>query len=185
MSLCYILLYTFTNVQFSVFKRLRSSFHPKRRSHKYPIFTVDFLVAKVYVVTSSKIVQAIQRNSNAVSWDPVLGESAHRLAGINGEGWTKLKEPQKSGGHGKRSLNQDIVHAMQPALLGSSLDGMMVTMAANLSAHIDKFAAGIPESGKVLDLWEWCREAVFTASLESTWGPNHPLHDPEVEQGFM
>jgi len=107
---------------------------------------------------------------------------AHKFP--QGDGLTKLKQQQPGGHGGNRSLNQDIVHSMQPALLGSSLDKMNVSMALNLAAYMDQSGKNM-KHGLVLDFFEWTRRAVYEASLEATWGPDHPLRDPDVEQAFM
>lgn len=77
---------------------------------------------------------------------------------------------------------------MQPTLMGTALDKMNLSMGMNLGAYMDKTVDQIKadkEGVIILDLFEWTRRAVYEASMEATWGPNHPLLDPKVEQAFM
>ncbi|KAL1297659.1 hypothetical protein AAFC00_006214 [Neodothiora populina] len=152
-----------------------------RRKNQPPIFTIDFGVKKVYVVTSSKIVQAVQRSSNVISVDHLLETAGERIAGIDVAGRKILAHAH----HGGHSMHKEIVHAMQPALLGSALDKMNVTMASKLNTFIDDFVKTMDESAtKKVDLFKWCQQAIVVASAEATWGPLNPLNDPAVEQAF-
>ena len=64
-----------------------------------PIFTLDLIFIKTYIVTSQKLFQAVQRNSRVISFEANLTAVAERMAGIFGDGVQKLKE-KESGGEG-------------------------------------------------------------------------------------
>lgn len=99
------------------------------------------------------------------------------MAGVNAEGVKFLKDSESGG----KSISKDVVHAMQPSLLGSALDEMNQTMANNLCTSVDEM---VTVDGKSLDLYLWCRRAVTVASSKAVWGPLNPFDDPDVEAGF-
>lgn len=123
------------------------------------------------------MVQAVQRNYKTIWSEPVLTTAAHRMAGVNAEGVKFLKDSESGG----KSISKDVVHAMQPSLLGSALDEMNQTMANNLCTSVDEM---VTVDGKSLDLYLWCRRAVTVASSKAVWGPLNPFDDPDVEAGF-
>ncbi len=99
------------------------------------------------------------------------------MAGISGDG-LKLLEETESGGGG---INNKVIHAMHPALLGPGLDKMNETMIKNLKVSIDEL-----EVKKVVtfDLHAWCRHAITVASTDAVYGPQSPYKSKEVEDAF-
>ncbi|EAU39081.1 conserved hypothetical protein [Aspergillus terreus NIH2624] len=126
--------------------------------YTYPIFSLDMVFGKAYLVTSPALLQAIQRNK-ALTFDPFLTMSAQRIAGIRGLGLELMREKQ-SGGQG---LNQKVVHAMHPTLTGRPLDRMNERMTQLLSPLVDELA-----TRKTVDLYSWCSHVITLASTEAS-----------------
>ena len=148
-----------------------------RKLTSLPICTLDLYATKIYIVKSGKLVSAVQRNHKLISFDPFLTASAERIAGITGKG-LKLLQERHSGGGG---ANEDVVHAMHPALLGPALDVMNQKMISGLCSSVDAFASN-PE--KPLDLHAWCRHAITVASVRAVWGPNNPYESESLRSAF-
>ncbi|KAL4864695.1 hypothetical protein BDV12DRAFT_200858 [Aspergillus spectabilis] len=140
----------------------------------YPIFCVDMLFTKVYLVTSPTLLQAIQRKKS-LTFDPFLTFTADRIAGIHGPALELLREKQTGGQGG----NQAIVHAMHPTLTGSSLDHMNERMSRLLTPLVDELS-----QCETIDLYAWCTHAITKASTDASYGPLNPYKDREVEDAF-
>ena len=82
----------------------------------------------MHIINSGKLVSAIQRNHKIFSFDPFLTAAANRMAGITGKGLKLLQEKRGGGG----GINEKVIHAMHPALLGSALDVMNGKMISGL-----------------------------------------------------
>ena len=76
------------------------------------VYTLDMLFYKSYVVTSAKLMQAVQRNSKIISFDPLLTAASSRIAGVHGPGLNLLKE-KESGGHGLGYAMQHLYSTIQ------------------------------------------------------------------------
>ncbi|KAH0195718.1 cytochrome P450, partial [Aureobasidium melanogenum] len=142
-----------------------------------PIFSIDVLVNRVYIVKSARLVAAVQKNHKCISFDPFLTAAANRMAGIRGPG-LKLLQECRSGGH---DLNNKVLHAMTHSLLGKGLDYMNSTMLSKMEPLID----GLVNTTNIsLDLHGWCRHVITTASTEAIWGSQNPFRSEKTVQNF-
>ncbi|KAL3259266.1 hypothetical protein ABHI18_005361 [Aspergillus niger] len=152
-----------------------SYFTMMTEKHAYPIFGLNMVFTKSYLVTSPSILQSIQRNKKSLSFDPFLSMAAERMVGIRGPTLELMREKQ-SGGQG---LKQAVIHAMQPTLIGASLDRMNERMARLLRPLVDDLA-----STSTVDLYGWCRHAITVASTNASYGPLNPYQDAKIEESF-
>ena len=152
-----------------------TSLDSKANSDK-PIFTLNMFFNKAYIVSSTELMQAVQRNHKTLSFEPLLTFSASNMAGIKSKKTINLLREEASGGEG---LNQKIMHAMYPKLIGEPLDRMNLRMIRLLRASLDQLG----ESSTV-DLYRWCRDAITAASTDATYGPLNPYSDKEVSEAF-
>ena len=142
--------------------------------YAYPIFSLDMVVGKAYVVTSPALLHAVQRNK-ALNFDLALALSGQRIGGVSGPGLQLLRDKQ-SGGQG---LNQTIIHAMLPTLTGQPLDRMNQRMIQLLRPLVDDLA-----TYKTVDFYSWCSHAITMASTEAFYGPLNPYKRREIEDAF-
>ena len=142
-----------------------------------PILTVDLFGNKTYIINSPTLISAVQRNNRNISFDPFLTSAAERLAGIKGHNLNLLRE-QESGGHG---VHKHVLHDMQPALLGDSLEHMNEKMIIYLRIAVDDIAS---RPNSAFDLHLWCRHAITVASTDAVYGPLNPYNDRDVEDAF-
>ncbi|KAL4984222.1 cytochrome P450 [Aspergillus falconensis] len=142
----------------------------------YPIFTINLLTNKQYIITSPALMQAVQRNKRTLKFAPLVTFTAERLAGIHESGM-KLLRDKEAGGAG---LSAVTVHAMEKTLVGPSLDRMNEEMAKQLCPLVDELAA----SAQTVDLYAWCTHAITAASTNASYGPLNPYKDPAIENAF-
>ncbi|KAI9928474.1 hypothetical protein AWENTII_008206 [Aspergillus wentii] len=142
-----------------------------------PAFTLDLLFSKSYVINTPSLVAAVQRNSKIISMDPFMTFAAKAMAGVTGPGLKLLQEKDSGGG----GLNQDVVHAMSPSLLGAGLDPMNRTMIRNLIGFIDDLKN---RGSTQFDLHGWCQHAITIASMDSVYGPLNPYRLEEIEEAL-
>ncbi|KAL6228712.1 hypothetical protein BDW75DRAFT_250849 [Aspergillus navahoensis] len=142
----------------------------------HPIFTINLLTNKQYIVTSPSLMQVVQRNKRTLKFETLVAFTAGRFAGIHESGMKLLRE-KEAGGAG---LSPAVVHAMEKTLIGPSLDRMNEEMARMLSPLVDELAA----SAQMVDLYAWCTHAITAASTNATYGPLNPYKDPAIQDAF-
>ncbi|KAH8699136.1 cytochrome P450 [Talaromyces proteolyticus] len=141
----------------------------------YPIFSLDLIFVKIYVIGSPSLVRNVQQNSKILTFEPFMEFSAKRMAGLSPPALEMLKLKQASG----HSLFTDILHGMFPTLLGESLDRMNERMIRLLRPFIDELG-----SGGTIDWYEWTRHAITVASTDSSYGDMNPYKDQKIEDAF-
>ena len=97
------------------------------------------------------------------------------MAGITGKGLELLQEKQRGGG----GINEEVVKAMHPALLGPALDAMNEKMISGLCSSVEALYG---ESS--LDLHAWCRHAITIASTRAVWGAQNPYESEDLRSAF-
>ncbi|KAL3430191.1 cytochrome P450 [Aspergillus tetrazonus] len=142
----------------------------------HPIFTINLLTNKQYIVTSPSLMQAVQRNKRTLKFAPLVNFTAERFAGIPESGMSLLRD-REAGGAG---LSAETVHAMEKTLIGPSLDRMNEEMARMLSPLVDELVA----SPQTVDLYAWCTRAITAASTNASYGPKNPYKDSAIADAF-
>jgi hypothetical protein len=134
--------------------------------------------AKYCLITTAKLLAAVQRNNKWISFEPLLIPMSERMAGINdkkGLGTLCSKIDPEGPNLMARSL-----HDIHPTLLGEGLNDMNERMIGYLVASIDKLSQETEE----LDIYRWIRNAVTVATTDAVYGSRNPYKDPKVEQGI-
>lgn len=99
------------------------------------------------------------------------------MAGITGKGLQLLQEKQGGGG----GINEAVIRAMHPALLGPALDVMNASMISGLCPSINALSSN---SDSPLDLHAWCRHSITMASTRAVWGPQNPYESEHLRSAF-
>lgn len=131
---------------------------------------------KTYIITSPDLMQAAQRHTKTLKFDPLVTFGLRNVAGIQNEKILHLLREKESGGGG---LVQKIMHDMAPKLLGKPLDTMNLCMTRLLLPHFDRLA-----EATTVDLYGWCRDVIMDASTQSLYGTLNPYADAEVSKAF-
>ncbi|KAJ5909863.1 hypothetical protein N7504_004506 [Penicillium tannophilum] len=141
-----------------------------------PVFTSNMVFNKTYIITSPDLMQAAQRHTKTLKFDPLVTFGLRNVAGIQNEKILHLLREKESGGGG---LVQKIMHDMAPKLLGKPLDTMNLCMTRLLLPHFDRLA-----EATTVDLYGWCRDVIMDASTQSLYGTLNPYADAEVSKAF-
>ncbi|KAI4147283.1 MAG: hypothetical protein L6R39_003169 [Caloplaca ligustica] len=151
--------------------------------HPLPIFTLQTLGTKIYVVNSPDLIQAVQRHAKVLTFNPFVSFMSPRIFDCGAEAMRIINE-NIGGEMGNWGLLPDTSRGMHNALAPSeSLDWMTRTMLSKFMEYLNPLAAS--KDGTEIDLYKWVRTAFTVASTEAAYGPKNPFnHQPELEDAF-
>ncbi|KAL8948350.1 MAG: hypothetical protein Q9222_005460 [Ikaeria aurantiellina] len=154
-------------------------------SKKYPlpVFTLQTLGKRIYVVNSPDLISAVQKNAKVLSFNPFVSFMSPKIFDCGEEGMRIINE-NLDGEKGPWGLLLDISKGMHNALAPSdSLDWMTRIMLNKMQSFIDPLGAG--EKDVEIDLYKWVRTAFTVSSTEAIYGPKNPFnHIPDLENAF-
>ena len=148
-----------------------------------PIYTLETLNKKTYVVNSPDLVIAVQRNTKTLSFSPVVAGFTKRFSGVGNASMAKVYD-NLNGEAGHWGLVIDTHDSMYTALApGVDLDRMSGTMLHALQPFVD--GLGGKNGNQVLDLYSWVRHAISISSTRAAYGPQNPFDaDPTLVDCF-
>ncbi|KAL8921585.1 MAG: hypothetical protein Q9172_003944 [Xanthocarpia lactea] len=151
--------------------------------HRLPVFTLQTLGRKVYVVNSPDLISAVQKNAKAFSFYPFVGFVAPRIFDAGDEANAIIND-NIDGEKGQWGLIPDTSAGTHMALApSSSLDSMTRTMLTKLEEFMKPLEAS--SVGIELNLYRWIRTAFTAARTEAVYGPKNPFNsNPELEETF-
>ncbi|OGM48315.1 putative cytochrome P450 oxidoreductase [Aspergillus bombycis] len=152
-------------------------FAAESRKYALPIFTMNILKERVYIITSPDLLPSVRHSRSTMSFDPLFTAMAERAGGIRKPGLQLLREEERGG----KGLAKKTVDVMRPALLGNKLDHLNEQMIHVLKPIVDQVAS-IPT--RSLDLYEWCSEALTVASTDAIYGPLNPYKSEAIRRAF-
>ena len=148
-----------------------------------PIYTLNVLSKKLYVVSGPEFVSAVSRNSRTLNFNPFIAEIGARLIGLDAAGRAIIKDNVD----GKRGywgylieVHDRAVAAMQPGL---ALDKAIQTMLEQSAAFISGAGGELREHP--IYLQRWLRHIIVSCSATALYGEDNPLKSqPELEDAF-
>lgn len=150
--------------------------------HLFPIYKLKMLGADTIIVNSPELTTAVQRNSKAMSFGPLVTDFSIRVTRPSKIACDILLK-NMNGEDGKESFLKDITKAMHGALaVGADLDRMNESMVESLSRQIENLDL-LAQSGPI-GFFEWTRRCITLASTNAAYGPKNPFKDLAVEQAF-
>ncbi|KAL6722346.1 hypothetical protein ACLMJK_001453 [Lecanora helva] len=145
---------------------------PAKNSH-LPIFTLQTLNRRTYIVGSPDLVSAVDRNQKTISFLPFVSALSPRLLNVpkNGHAMNIITQ-NITLEDGDWGLVHDTSKGMHAALApGANLDRMNQTMLGIMEGYFDDLAKG----DAVIDLYEWIRPRFSIASTEAIYGSGNPF----------
>ncbi|KAL8804984.1 MAG: hypothetical protein Q9200_005608 [Gallowayella weberi] len=136
-------------------------------STKYPlpVFTLQTLGRKVYVVNSPDLISAVQKNAKTLTFDPFVSFVSPRIFDAGDHAMAVIND-NLDGEKGQWGLLSDVSRGMHTALApGESLDWMTRTMLNKLEESIEPL--GENDDGTEIDLYRWVRKAFTVAGTEA------------------
>ena len=145
---------------------------------RLPIYTLNFMSSKVYVVTSVDLAGAVQRKKT-LSFNPFMTSWLKPLYHMDDDTMAIMKRNMdcEEGDFGYMKESYDIHHGMLAAGQ-ETLEKLTVDALAEFATLINDF------SSVSTDLYGWVQHISTVFGTNAMWGHTNPLADPKIEEGF-
>lgn len=139
--------------------------------------------SKVYIVTSTELIGAVQRQPKALAFPPMGVKFALLLADPSEEA-KKIATTNINGDEGDWGLSMDFNKAVYPALSpGAPLQAMNRIMLPTIAGSLESLQAQSGGSTRI-GLNRWIRHELTLAITDSVYGPRNPFKDRAIEDAF-
>ncbi|KAK4694388.1 hypothetical protein P7C71_g3193, partial [Lecanoromycetidae sp. Uapishka_2] len=139
--------------------------------------------SKLYVITSTELISAVQRQPKALAFPPVGVKFAMSLAGSSKEA-NAIATNNINGEEGDYGLSMDFNKVIYPALSpGKPLEAMYNIIIPQIEASLDKLRVE-KSKGITIGLIRWVRHELTVAITDCVYGPGNPFKDRAVEDAF-
>ncbi|KAG8533887.1 uncharacterized protein KY384_001628 [Bacidia gigantensis] len=131
------------------------------------------LNGKVYVVTSIDLINAVNRNSKVLSFNPFIAQLGKRITGHD-EATSRIVQHNLNGENGSGyviDIHDASVTSLAP---GKSLENMTATMLTEASVHFAKL-----KPDDEIGLFAWIKHMVTMCSTRAIYGPENPFNQDE------
>ena len=133
---------------------------------------------KIYVVTSPALVNAVNRNSKKIAFNPFIAQLGKRMTGHD-EATGQIVQHNLNGEDGPGyviDVHDGIVASLAP---GKDLEQMSQAFLKQLSPYLDALA------NDEVNLFKWTRNVVTMCSTRAVYGPENPFnHDETLINSF-
>lgn len=155
--------------------RHKGRFHCHLRDQaNLPIYTLRLPGTRMYVVNSTSLVSAVQRQYRSLSFAAIEAHAAAFICSISKPGTAIVQQGLME----DDSYTGKFASSIHPALTpGPNLDAMNRSAAETIASSLDKFQTS---GSKNVTLYEWVRDEIVMATSDAVYGPHNPLRDPEV-----
>ena len=136
---------------------------------KLPIYTLNMLNGKVYIVTSPDLVNAVNRNSKKIAFNPFVAMLGKRITGHD-EDTSQIVQRSLNGEHGPGyviDVHDRIVASLAP---GQDLQQTIKAMLSQVSFYLEALSAATE-----INLFEWTRSTVTMCSTRALYGIHNPF----------
>ncbi len=139
--------------------------------------------SKLYVITSTELIGAVQKQPKILAFAPVGVAFALSLAGSSKEA-KKVATNNINGDEGDWGLSMDFNKVVYPALSpGVPLQAMNRIVVPSIAASLDRLQAANGKTTKI-GLSRWIRHELTLSITDSVYGPQNPFKDRAVEDAF-
>lgn len=131
------------------------------------------LNGKVYVVTSLELVNAVNRNSKILAFNPFIAQIGKRITGHD-EATSQIVQHNLNGENGPgyvTDIHDETVASLAP---GPNLESMTRVMLLQATIFFRTL-----QPGDTIDLFAWIRHTVTMCSTRAIYGPNNPFNHDE------
>ena len=133
---------------------------------------------KIYGVTSPALVNAVNRNSKKIAFNPFIAQLGKRMTGHD-EATGQIVQHNLNGEDGPGyviDVHDGIVASLAP---GMDLEQMTQAFLKQLSPYLDALA------NDEVNLFKWTRNVVTMCSTRAVYGPDNPFnHDETLINSF-
>ena len=151
--------------------------HTSSENIQAPIFTLKIFSAKIYIITSPELVQAVYRNAKTLSFEPISMSASKRVFQMTDRHFGLLRGSTPSVEDGDEypvaKATTKIMHAtLQP---GQPLFDMNARALNKFALFLDDIGV----EGQYTDLYEWLKRRFTIATTEALYGPINPISEDE------
>ena len=137
---------------------------------------------KLYIVTTTELVQAVQRQPKVLAFPPIQAQFANQVCGVGTEA-RNILQVNVNGDEGDWGLSMESYAALRAALSpGADLDRMNRIMVENVAEALDDIVP-TNQSTRVY-LVDWIRGAITLATTNSVYGPQNPFTEKGIIDSF-
>ena len=138
------------------------------------------LSGKIYVVTSIELVNAVNRNSRVIAFNPFIAQLGKRITGHD-ELTSRIVQHNLNGEGGPgyvTDIHDGSVTSLAP---GRGLENMTDAMLVEASTYLQAL-----KQGDVICLFAWIKQMVTMCSTRAIYGPNNPFnhHEGKLVEAF-
>ncbi|KAK4208567.1 hypothetical protein QBC37DRAFT_391921 [Rhypophila decipiens] len=144
-------------------------------------YTLRLPGKRMYIVNSPALLSAIHRQDATISFIPIIARTTSDAAGLSPAAHDRLVENVEKPDNFVASFSRFTKPALSP---GPALDALNRTSTQRLAAGMDKLQARATNEPVILNLYEWIRTEVYTASSDAVYGPRNPLRDAALHTAF-
>ena len=143
--------------------------------------------SKLYVITSTELISAVQRQPKTLAFPPVGVKFAMSLAGSSKEA-NRIATDNINGEDGDYGLSMDFNKVVYPALSpGKPLEAMYRVIVPRIKGALDNLRSGVGQEGvetTKIELASWVRHELTVAISDCVYGPGNPFRNRQVEDAF-
>ncbi|KAF1849697.1 cytochrome P450 [Cucurbitaria berberidis CBS 394.84] len=151
-----------------------------RDKYNLPIYTLRLPGSRIYVVNSTNLITAIQRQPRVLDFAPIEAKAAINVMGATMAGKEILNQERE--GVGKHAYAIEFDKAIHPAVTpGPKLDAMNRLSVQKVAEFLENTASS---QSQTLNLYGWVREHISWATTEAVYGPQNPFRDSEILDAF-
>jgi hypothetical protein len=151
-------------------------------SDKYnlPIYTLRLPGSRIYVVNSTALISAVQRQSRVLDFAPVKTKAAINVMAATPAAKEILHRESEE--FGTFAYANSFDKAIHPALTpGFNLDALNRLSVQKVNGIFNRLGK---QKSHTLNLYEWVRENIAWATTEGVYGPQNPFRDHAILQAF-
>ncbi|KAL8940796.1 MAG: hypothetical protein Q9216_002622 [Gyalolechia sp. 2 TL-2023] len=147
---------------------------------QFPILKLPILGGQLYIIKSPKLIAAIERKPNTISFWHVEASAIGRVAGLRPEATETVSKgvgdnPDSFWLKGLRAIH----HAMAP---GEGINGMVLEAARTSVETLRRFDT--ESRGQRINLWDWVSHEITLSHTNAVYGQRNPYKDRQVEAAF-
>lgn len=157
-----------------------ADFAERLRNPNLPVYSLNVLGSRMYILNSPDLVVALQKNSKTLSFQAYAAKFAAKLCGLSPEAKkivTTYIHEEKATGFGAAFLST--VHSKLS--LGNSLNQLIRAANLGIAASVDRLDSETPTR---IDLMLWLRHAITLAATNAVYGPANPFKTELVEKAY-
>ncbi|KEF57613.1 uncharacterized protein A1O9_05531 [Exophiala aquamarina CBS 119918] len=154
----------------------------------HPIFALQTLTSKTYVVVDPGLAASVQRASKALSFNPIIPEVTQRVLGLDDQ-TKKIVATNIDRDGSVRGFYPDVQDTIYSTLTpGGALDDLNLRAYTEFSNMLDSDAEELMSEklkSREVDLMAWVQHIVTIATARFLYGPKNPITmHPNLEQAF-